>query len=101
MSIAPAPSPATVRPGPMGRSGPPDCGTSTKATSKLAVACPPRFRSVYITLTFAPGAIAVTVDAAVAVRSGPSTIGAAEAPTLFAVAPSTKAAASLARTRTK
>ena len=56
---------------------------------------------MYVTLTFAPGAIAGTVDAAVTVRSGPSTIGPAETPMLFAVASSTKAAVSLARTRTK
>ena len=85
-AIAPAIKLTPVRLGPSGISAPPGCGcgTSEKPTSKLFAAWPPRFFSVYVTLTFIPGVALATVLAAVTSTSGPTMIGVAMAFTLLA-----------------
>src|SRR4029450_8957719 len=81
---APAIRLTPVRLGPSGISAPLGWGTSEKPTSKLFAAWPPRFFSVYVTLTFIPGVALATVPAAVTSTSGPTMIGVATAFTLLA-----------------
>src|SRR4029453_11083967 len=81
---APAIRLTPVRLGPSGISAPLGWGTSEKPTSKLFAAWPPRFFSLYVTLTFIPGAALGTVPADATRRSGPTTIGVAMTFTLLA-----------------
>src|ERR671934_3067222 len=71
-------------------------------TSNAPVAWPPAFRTVFVTATVKPGAVAGGDAVALAtVRSGPTRSGSALAPTLFAVVISAIARSSFAWTSTK